>query len=190
MNDDERKKLAQTLSAADDDTLQEIVREAELFLGAQLSAGLASDQRAMTLAAIIAAVLATLLGGTATVAAASIAVWPHVIVVVIVSISLIIALIFAVLAASPTTFSYAGNSPRLWSTDIGENRALKSSIAGQAALYAQGISQNSAVLSEAQKRVKLALKWAAFSVMAGFAAEFVILLISWGSHGSFLTPTK
>src|SRR5262249_54988969 len=65
MDEAERKELAETLAKADLEFLREIIREGEAFLAAQLQAGLASDLRAMTFAAVIAAVLAFIAVGVA-----------------------------------------------------------------------------------------------------------------------------
>ena len=63
MHDENLDGLAADLRNADEKMLQEIIREAELFLGSQLTAGVAADQRAVTFASVLSAAAAVLIGG-------------------------------------------------------------------------------------------------------------------------------
>lgn len=117
MNDDERRELAKTLREAAPNVLDEIVRQAESFLGEQLKSGLAADLRAMTMADILAAILAAFVGGTASLIAAHVKLGWHLVAAMPLAACLSAALMFAVKAARPTPFSYTGTNPTKWIPD-------------------------------------------------------------------------
>jgi hypothetical protein len=175
MNDDERRELSKTLRGAAPDVLAEIMREAESFLGEQLKSGLAADLRAMTMAVILAAILAALVGGTASLVAAGIKVGWHVIAVLPLAACLSFALMFAVMAARPTSFSYTGTNPTKWIPDIKDGRSLHDSKAGQVAIYAQGIIQNKTCLDEGHRWLKLALRTATAGILISTLVEFIVV---------------
>jgi hypothetical protein len=183
MNDDERREIAKALGKADEATIKEIVREAESFLEAQLKAGLAADQRAMALAAMSSAVTAILIGGTISLIAAKISIWPHVLVIAPIFIGLFIAMFSAVSAAKPVKFRYTGNNPKFWVPDVERGQILISSLAGQAALYAQGIEQNKDVLEDNHRNVKRALSAMIYGIVFAAAIEFAILMGLLAEHG-------
>ena len=157
VNDEIEGKSQPVLEGADEPTIREVVREAEFFLEAQLKAGLAADQRAMSLAGTSAAVTAVLIGGTISLLAAKVAVWPHVLAILPLVICLMNAIRHAFNAAKPVDFYYAGNNPRFWVADVQKKRSLISSLAGQASLYAKGILLNGKVLDENHRCVRSAL---------------------------------
>jgi hypothetical protein len=177
MNDNERRELVGALAKADEGIIKEIIREAESFLEAQLKAGLAADARAMTLAGFMAGIISILITGTGLMVAAKIPIWPHIISTVVLVVSLGAALFSAVHAARPTAWDYAGNNPKFWVSDIEKGRLLKDALAGQAALYAAGISKNSAILSENQRWLQLALRLAGFGAVIAFAIECFVVFV-------------
>jgi hypothetical protein len=174
MDDNERHAIAEQLQQATPEVLAEIVREAESFLGEQLKSGLAADQRAMTLAVILAAVIAALVGGTASLIAAKIEIGPHIYSLAPMVLLLSLALIFAVQAARPTSFFYVGSNPRHWLADIREKRPLHRSMAEQAAFYSQNISQNKACLDDGHFWLRRALFTAMLATLSFVCGEFVI----------------
>jgi hypothetical protein len=176
MNQNEQKELAEALSAADEPMIREIIREAESFLEAQLKVGLASDQRAMTFAGILAAITSVLVGGTASMVAAKIAIWPHILAVVGLGMGLFPGLIFALMAARATEFYYSGNNPRLWKTDVEKKQSLIRSLSGQAALYAKGIAENIRILDDNHLNLRRAQLSVSLGIAVGAIAEFVIIL--------------
>lgn len=177
MDDIERKKLAEVLAKAEPETIREIIREAESFLEAQLKVGLASDSRAMTLGAFLSGIVSALVAGTSLMVAAEFPVWPHIIAVSVLVVSLCCALFSTVHAARPTDWNYTGNNPRFWASDVEAKRPLHESLAGQAALYAKGISENSSILEENQKFSRLALRLATWGAVIALAIEgFVVFL--------------
>lgn len=183
MTDEERRKLAVILKGAKPEVLDEIVRQAESFLAEQLKAGLAADQRAINTAVIIAAVLSAIVGGTATLVSVGIPLVWHLFGIVPLIACLVFALIFAVRAARPTPFSFCGNNPLNWVPDINDGRSLHDSMAGQAAIYAQGIRANIACLDEGQTSLKFALRAAAAGVLEFTFAEFVIICTLTAKNG-------
>lgn len=183
MNDDDRKKLAETLKTADTEVLKEIVREAESFLAAQLAAGLASDQRAINSAVYLAAILAAVVGGTATLVSVGTSLGWHLVGIAWLVCCIAFALIHAVRAARPTPFSYTGNNPVHWASDIREKRPLQDSLAGQAALYAQGIRSNVECLDAAHANMNLALIAGVVGVLGFALGEFIIILATFAKNG-------
>lgn len=183
MTDDDRKQLAETLKTADPEVLKEIVREAESFLAAQLTAGLASDQRAINTAVCLAAILAAIVGGTATLISVGTSLGWHLLGIVWLAVCLIFALIHAVRAARPTTFSYSGNNPANWVPDIREKRSLQESLAGQAAIYAQGIRSNVCCLGDAHAYMNLSLLAGVAGVLGFALAECIIIMSMIAKNG-------
>jgi hypothetical protein len=184
MNDEERRKLAETLKAAKPEVLAEIVREAESFLAEQLKAGLASDQRAINTAVYLAAVLAAIVGGTATLVSVNTQLGLHLIGISLLVACLVFALVHAVLAARPTPFHYSGTNPARWVRDIEESRSLHDSLAGQAAIYAQGIRSNAKCLDEGQGYLKLSIRAAAAGVLVFAVYEFIVVLSLTARNGN------
>jgi hypothetical protein len=181
MDENERKKIAEALAKADEPTLKEIVREAESFLEAQLKAGLAADARAMTLAGFVAAILSISVAGTGLMVAARIPIWPHAIATIVLAIFLCLALASTVYAARPTHWSYTGNNPKFWISDIEKGRSLNQALVGQASLYARGITKNKEILDENQRYSWLAIKLVGFGAVLALAIEGLVIFIQLGS---------
>jgi hypothetical protein len=183
MDNDERKKIAAALADADEATLREIVREAESYLDAQLKSGLEADKRAMTLAAILAAVISFMVGGTASMIAAEVPIWPQISGVFILVGFLIAALFAAIHAARPTPFGYVGNDPKFWVADVANKKPLKVSLAEQASFYSRDISANADCLDENHRCVRRALTLALMGILFGTGVELILLLAYWAQHG-------
>jgi hypothetical protein len=166
MDDQERRKLAEELKKASPEVIDEIIREAESFLGEQLKAALAADARAMNFAVILAAIVAALVGGTASLLANKIDLWPHILSVIISVAFFAIALVFAVQAARPTTFCYVGSNPKHWLPDIRKGLSLQQSKAEQASFYSLNIWENSQCLTVCQRYLRLALSMATIGALA------------------------
>ena len=184
MNVDELSKIRQELANADEQMIREIVRQAESFLSAQLQSGLAADLRSMTMAAILAAVLSFLVGGTASLIAAEIDLGLHLITISELVLVFGVALIFAILAASPTKFDYAGSNPKHWVSDIENRHSFVRAMAGQAAQYADGISDNSRILRNGQSWLKRSLSCIFWGIFLGLAIEVIIALDRLARTGS------
>lgn len=182
MNDDNKKKLRDTLAQADEGTIREIIREAESFLASQLEAGLAADLRALTLAAVLSAIIAGLTGGTATVIAAGISIWPHILAIAAFLIASIFAFVAAIWAARPMLFDYAGNNPKFWAADVESGKSLIKAMAGQAALYAESIEDNNKVLAENNRYLTSALNLILWGFLFAVGLEFVIGLMYFAGY--------
>jgi len=176
MSDIDIKKISEALSKADDQTIREIVRQGEMFLAAQLQSGLASDLRAMTMAAILAAILSFLVGGTASLLASKIDLGLHILTIIELIVLIAAALWCAILAARPTKFDYAGSNPRFWVLDVEKGYGFVRSMAGQAALYAAGIRENVRVLERGQAWLSRALSWIVAALIGAMMIEFIIVM--------------
>jgi hypothetical protein len=179
MNDKERLEIAATLQGADEPTLKEIMREAESFLEAQLKAALAADQRAMSVVTMSSAITAILIAGTVSFISAKVTIWPHVLAIFPIFIGLFTAMFSGLSAAKPVTFCYTGNNPKFWVPDIAAHKILSASLAGQAALYAKGISQNKTVLEENHQHVRRALVALIYGVTFAAVIEGAIWVGIW-----------
>ena len=185
MTNDEIVRIRTALSAADEPTIREINRQGEVFLSAQLQAGLASDLRAMTMAAMLAAVLSFLAGGTASLLAAKIDLGWHLLTIAGLFLGFGCALLFAIFAAKPTSFGYAGSNPKHWVSDIEKSYTLIRSLAGQAALYADCIRENKDVLDRSHALLSRCLNCIAFTITGAIGTEFVLELSQVAKTGSF-----
>ena len=184
MTREEVADLRAALSKGSDETILEAVRQAESFLAAQLQAGLASDARAMNMAVVTAAILSFLVGGTATMLASDkVTLGWHLATAIELIGSFGVSLWFAVQAAKPTDFDYAGSSPRFWRKDALEKRPLVQSLAAQAAQYADGISCNAIVLTQSHSRQKWALNIMGLGLVGAVAIEGLILFIFVAKNG-------
>lgn len=179
-----RQEIADALSNAKDiGTLKEVMRLGESFLAAQLQSALGADLRAMTFAAVLAAVIAAALGGLATLVASSVKLGFHIIPLIVFCVFMIFALRSAVHAARPTNFSFSGNSPANWTEDVDQNEDLKRSLAEQASFYAVGIDRNSKILDESHRCINVALGWVLAAIGGAMGTEFVVILALIGKDG-------
>lgn len=151
--------------------LMEIKKEAESYLGAQLTAALSSNQRGMSLIALLAAAtiviagtgLSMLLGTTKT---------PQYIAIgsgaLVTGAGFLIAMALANITVMPSTFWYAGSAPNDWEQDILEDgKSFKESIAEQLKHYDERICKNTLIL-ERNARLITAAVWAAWlSLISG-----------------------
>src|SRR5690606_15882826 len=107
----------QNLIKANGDTLREITREAEIYLSAQLTASIAYDERAISLASLMAATIPVAFGAGITLLIDE---WPLMLALACFMLAggLSVAVLFAILAARPAGFWFAGNTPASWEDDI------------------------------------------------------------------------
>ncbi len=140
--------IASSLAGADQETLEEILREAEAFLGAQLSAAIAADQRALTFSGFLAASIVVLVGATATFALASPSREVFAMASMIVAMAFTGSLYFAIRSAMPARFEFAGNLPGSWVADVLEKKTLVTSLAEQCANYDEKINDNANDMEE------------------------------------------
>lgn len=149
--------------AADEPKLDEIIRQAESRLAAQLALGIAGDQRAMTLTGILSALAAAVVAFGATKGMSM----P----VCVMTGGLLIAALFALIAAQPVAWAVVGTSPADWIEDIAEGHDdLISAKAAMADYYADMIAQNDSVLASNGNLLRAALVAALFTPIAGAIA--------------------
>jgi hypothetical protein len=158
-------------------------KQAELFLQEQLKAALAITQRAITLAAILGAVIASIVGVTGTLVSKGIGLGGHFLAALPLVLFLIVALGKTVSAAKPTSFFYAGSNPLHWLDDVRDKKDFKLAQAEQIALYSQNITDNNANLKKSQESVESALKWAGLGLLLFTLVEFILGLTSIAREG-------
>lgn len=147
------KTLAETLKDADPDLLDEILREAESRLGAQLTTAIAADTRAMTFLGFISAVaVATIGAGLATYSDK-----PNLgTLAMFVGIGFIVSAFFAFEAARPIDFDLIGNDPASWKKDIRDCVSLHDAKAEQVAFYDEMLKSNRKAMEESAHNLKRA----------------------------------
>lgn len=97
-----------------DDVLDEIVREGEAMLAAQLSVATAADQRAMTLAGFFIAAATAAVGGVVALILSDKVDWNVVLIGTAYAIAMTSAGGSAIWSARPNRFSFPGNEPASW----------------------------------------------------------------------------
>jgi hypothetical protein len=163
-------------SDADSETLAEILRQAESQLAAQLSIAIAQDQRATSFISLIAASVAVLLGGAASLLLAKnllIVAW----IAAATGIGLLVSMLFATMAVQPVKFWMTGSAPNQWLADIGEKKTLAQSLAEQAALYDEKIEANHSKLDRHGALMHKALWTAWVSLALGGGAAFIAMAV-------------
>lgn len=139
------KALLDVLKNADEDMLDEILREAELRLSAQLTSAIAADTRAMTFLGFIAAVTVASVGGGLAVLDTN---WVLAVIAIFVGAGFGVSGFFAFEAARPIDFRFVGNDPASWRGDIEKRISLRHAKAEQVAFYDKMIKSNRAAMSE------------------------------------------
>lgn len=165
------------------DTVREIIREAESYLSAQLTTGVASDQRAATLSGILATLATGMLGGGLAVITADKANYPLGVAGISSGVVMLVGLAFSIYTARPVPFHYVGNCPKNWSSEEDLCGDLDAALWQQAQHYQEQIDENDATLKANARYLRRAgyftLASPAFglftglSVWAGVAVEEV-----------------
>ncbi|WAJ27538.1 hypothetical protein [Antarcticirhabdus aurantiaca] len=167
--------LSKRLAAADEPTLREMLREAEVHLASQQTVALAADQRAMTITGFFAAAAVVLIGGASGYAIGD---KPNValsVICILVAAALLGAIWFAVRAAAPAGFDFAGSSPADWVRDIEARKPLNESLAEMCAHFADSIDANHKRMEANAKRLWTAI-WIAFGALGVGGAAFILTL--------------
>lgn len=167
-----KKTLAETLKDADPDLLDEILREAESRLSAQLTTAIAADTRAMTFLGFISAVaVATVGAGLATYTVnqqlGTLALF--------VGLGFIASAFFAFQAARPIDFDLIGNDPASWKKDILNGVSLHDAKAEQVAFYDEMLKSNRKAMDESAYNLRRAadVVFGTIAIGAVFAILFV-----------------
>lgn len=107
--------------SADEALLDEVIRQAEARLSAQLTCALAADQRAVNFASILASLAVALFAAAINIADSQ---QPMAIVAVIVSLLIAGASGLIIWGARPVYFHFVGNNPASFIEDINKHRSL------------------------------------------------------------------
>lgn len=166
------KTLAETMKDADPDLLDEILREAESRISAQLTTAIAADARAMTFLGFISAVAVATTG-------AGLAVYgekPTIgILALFTAIGFIIAAFFAFEAARPIDFELIGNDPASWKKDVENSVSVHHAKAEQVAFYDEMIKANRRAMADGAYQLQMAVRIALGTTAIGgiFALLYV-----------------
>lgn len=169
-------KLLASLKKASPELLDEIKREAEARLGAQLSTAIASDQRAMTFLGFLLTLVAFLIGASL---AAITAATPSPTIANIASTGaggLGLSGVLAYLASRPIDFRFVGNDPENWTSDIDGGISLHDAIAEQTAFYDKMLKDNRKAMKRGSELLKFAsyVAGATILICAGMSGYLVV----------------
>jgi hypothetical protein len=147
--------------------LDEIIRLAEARLSAQLTLGVAADQRAMNFASFTSAVDGVAIAALVSLRADHQFHWSLIILVA----GFAVAAGAAIFAAQPVAWDISGSRPGLWLDDILEQDTLHNGRAAMAGFYDEMILDNDVVLKGNADLLRVAL-WAVVStlIIAGVVA--------------------
>lgn len=175
--------LSKLVPAERKDYLEKLEKQAETYLQEQLKAALAITQRAVTLAAILGAVIAAIAGLAGTLAGRQLELGVHYYALTPMLLCLIIALSRIFRATMPDRFYYAGTNPVHWTDDVVQGRGLEETRIEQLALYSESITDNTASMKEAQGFLRSGYMWIGLALGAVLCGEFVIALSFIAKHG-------
>lgn len=156
--------LAESLKKASEVVLNEILREAESRLDAQLTTAIASDTRAMTFLGFLSAIVVAVIGSGLAVFATQPALAG---VALLVGVGFSASAGFAFLAARPIDFEMVGNEPESWAFDIDQAKSLHESMAEQVAHYDTMIKSNRAAMAISSKHMARSANIAAATLAIG-----------------------
>lgn len=138
--------LSGQLKTAPADVVDEIMREAELHLNAQLTAAIAADQRAHSFASYLAAAGAVTIGAAYSLHTASTPNHLLIVLAALAGVALLSAAAFALHSARPIDFEFAGNQPQMWASDLAVGKSLHDARAEMCAAYDGMIASNRAAM--------------------------------------------
>lgn len=166
--------LASLTASADREILTEILREAESYLGAQLTASIAADQRAIAFSGLLAAASVVVAGAAGTLFLTapprSELGW----ICIGLTATFLISMFFANLSAMPARFWFVGNTPKQWEQDLKDHTPITNSLAQQIQHYEDMIAANNQLMRRNSKQM-LAAIWFSWSG-----------LVIWGTGGIYL----
>lgn len=167
----------ESLVGASQEMLKEIHRQAELQLSAQLQAGIGADARALYFISLMAAATVVVAGG----AVASFTSLPpnvHLAWTCVAMVAgFVISMAFAVASARPTGFDYAGSWPVGWVVDVKKGVSLHVALARQLADMNERLSDNSHILKNNARWMRLALCIAVVVIVVGCFIGVLIIAV-------------
>jgi hypothetical protein len=160
--------------------LEEVVREGEAMLAAQLTVATAADQRAMTFAGLLIAAATAATGGVIALVLSDKPAWTVVVIGTVYATAAIVAAGLAIWSAKPSAFSFPGNEPALWHPDlwqvgIGGPHSIHQARVEQAVNLQSQIGKNKNALSRNAR-------WMRAAVLLGFTST-ALAAISTGIWG-------
>jgi hypothetical protein len=172
--------ISHDLMKADQSTLNEVLREAEAYLAAQLTSALASNQRAISFTNFMAAAAAAIGSGAAGLLTGTTPKLALGVIAAAVALGLLAAMAFAIAAAMPTQFWFAGNTPAQWVDDVLKRLPYKTAISQQLSHYANMIERNNLCLARCDERLKwsLGIAWVSLTLGAVAAISWITFVLS------------
>lgn len=158
---------------ADEKLLDEIIRQAEARLSAQLTCALASDQRSMSFASVLTTLAVGLFAGGVSLARDQ---TPMAIVAIMVSLTIAAASALIIWGARPILFCLLGNIPTNFIEDINQKKQLNDIKSEIAHHYNDMIDQNEKLMSKNSKLFRIAILIIAFAFISGASASFGIII--------------
>jgi hypothetical protein len=157
------------LDSADAALVEEIISEARIRLQAQLTAGIAADQRAMTFSGLLFAGVAVLVG----LAFSKDYQTGHTLELLLVAGGFLVAAALACWSARPVPWHQAGYAPSSYSEDIELGRNFAQTRSETAANYEQLLEDNEKTLQRNAKFMKASMLVAVVSAAAGIMAALL-----------------
>ena len=164
--------------SAEENLLGEMIRQAEARLSAQLTCALASDQRSMSFASVLATLAVGLFAG-----GVSLAHDQKAMAVVTITVSLIVALASALIVwgARPIPFCLLGNMPQSFIQDIKNNKPINEIKSEIIIHYNEMIEENEKNMSKNSKLFKIGIFMIGFATIIGVSASAGIMIErNWG----------
>lgn len=159
---------------ADPELLRYAVGAAEARVGAQLSAGLAADQRALVFAGFLVAGIVAAGGGIAALLSAAAPDIALLVVGGLVAIMLLAALALAIYSARPVGWWLVGHDPADWQEDIANGMPLEKTLPELAEVLDRRVKENRAELKR-NSRCLLWAGWMAFAALVAGIMGFVTI---------------
>jgi hypothetical protein len=164
---------------ADEDTVAEVLREAESYLSAQLTSGIAADQRAMSFISLLAASAAAIAAGGGALLIADSPAFANQIIgwtLLGTAAGLLVAMWYAIRSAMPAEFEFVGNTPAGWLADVRAKQPLKKSLAQQLEHYAGMIEANDETLKSNARQMRNSVWWTWGSLATGGIIATLVLM--------------
>lgn len=138
--------LAKSLESADEKVLQEILRQAEVYIETQTAVATASDARALTFSGLIMAGNVILVSSSYALATSDPTNLFLAIVTGLLAVALFASAVLSVLSARSVDWGYPGGQPDTWIDDVLNGTTLTQALAEQCANYNDHIIANKAAM--------------------------------------------
>ena len=146
----------------------QILRQGELFLQAQLQAGIAADQRAAQTGGIFTTLSTAVLASTLAYSAMTGSQQKLVAAGISTFFVMLLGAAVALYSARPTKFYFVGNHPEKWFS-VAEQTSLANELMGEAENYQDRIEVNARILRENGELLKWANRLVVLAPVAGFS---------------------